>query len=555
MSQIPFSFLLKSELKVYCVLMALVFTTPSVKGQVLAFLPDSVKNILVQLPESRHDSIYLKIGGKLYSQLTAVSLIQALDCYKKCLALAEKYNHKAMLAEAHQRVGSVYDANGNNPELMLYFFKKAYDLSEGLPDTIRLDYVYCMIIAYNLLHDTVQAIYYLEIMKKIGYKIYQKGTEEWDNFNLQLANTAASMGQNYIGHQLMEQVNKERKYKNGRFPYRQYYLYNASGFYAYKGETDKAVKVLTDYLEEDFRHDPSIAAHIANIYKYAGRYKEAVKWWEIHEDWNNKKDSENANRDLRVQYLKTENEFKEKERLIQETQNRYLIAGLLFAFVLAGIAAYYWYSNRKDKMELSLRNKEKELLVNEIHHRVKNNLQLMYSLATLQLPTISDKKAKDLWQKNLNQLKSMSLVNEKLYNTEGVTSFELKGFIQELVEHFKTLHGDYKNALFDLQFKGDLTVNADFAVPFGLILSELITNSFKHAGENGSLPIHIFMERKDSKNLVFNYSDNGKVDDLSLILDKKIGGVSLINDLVRQLEGEVSVSNEKYLQYNFTFSI
>ena len=523
------------------------------KGQVLAFLPDSVKSVLAQLPESRHDSIYLKTGGTLYLRLTPESLNQALDCYKKCLELAEKYNHKAMLAEAHQRVGSVYDATGTNPELMLYFFKKAYDLSEGLPDSIRIDYVYCVVVAHNILKDTVQTIHYLDIMKKIGYEMYKKGTEEWDNFSLQIASTAAHMGRDDICWEIMEHVNKERKYKNGRFPYRQYFLYCCSSFYANKGETDKAVKILTDYLENDNNYDPSIAANIANIYKYSGRYKEAVKWWEIHEEWNNKVVNEQANKDLSVKFLKTENEFKEKERALQAKQNQYLIFGLLFSLALACVAAYYWYTNRKDKMELALRNKEKELMVHEIHHRVKNNLQLLYSLAALQLPTIIDEKARDLWHKNLVQLKTMGLVNEKLYNTEGVTSFELKEFIPELVEHFKVLKRNDLNPSFQIDLQGDLNVKADFAVPFGLILSELITNTYKHVHKEAVIQITLSRE-KDNK-LAFQYTDNGKMLDLSILTNKKIGGSALIKDLVRQLRGKFSISNENNLQYNFAFNL
>jgi two-component sensor histidine kinase len=554
MTRLPFAYRQQKTIFALLIFANIFLATPSVLGQDFAFLPDSVKSILAQLPESRHDSIYLKVGAKLYLQLGAVSLNQALDCYKKCLALAEKYNHKAMLAEAHQRVGSVYDATGKNPEQMLYFFKKAYDLSEELPDSIRIDYAYCVAIAYFMVRDTVQAIHYLEIMKSIGYKMYKQETEEWDNFNLQIAHTAGRMSRYDISHKAMELVNKERKYKNGRFPYQQYFLYCASSFYAdKKGDVDKAVKVITDYLEEENQRDPSLAVYIATIYRNGGRYKEAVKWWEIHQQWNDKQMNDYAERDLNIKFLKTENEFKEKERVLQAKQNKYLIFGLLITLLLAGIAAYFWYSNRKDKMELALRNKEKELMVHEIHHRVKNNLQLLYSLATLQLPTIFDEKARDLWHKNLGQLKTMGLVNEKLYNTEGVTSFELKEFIPELVEHFKVLKRNNLSPSFHLDLQGDLTVKSDFAVPFGLILSELITNTYKHVQNEAS--IHILVQRENDNKLAFQYADNGNITDLALLTNKRTGGSALIKDLVRQLRGNISISNENNLQYNFAFTV
>ncbi len=555
MRRLPFSILLKTNLKAYCVFMAIICVTPSVFSQILTSLPDSVKQTLATLPESKHDSVYKKLGAALYQKGTLESNSQALDCFKKALELAEKHGHYPLFVDAHQCIGSVYDAKNEMPEQMLYYFKKAYDLSAKLHDSVRLMYAFDVSHAYSSLHDTVQCMNYLNIMKNLGDKLYEKGSENWDNLSLKLATMALNTQGIPTFLKLFKDVNKTRDYKNGRFPYHSYFVYGLHRYYSELGDYTKAVSILKDELKINAK-DSSVLTHkIARTYAKKGNFEEAYKWDEMHIDYKSRNRKTTQDNELVIKLLKTESEAKEKEKQFKEKQNLYLIWGLCFALSAIGVSAYFWRKNHKSKIELTKRNAEKELLVHEIHHRVKNNLQLMYSLATLQLPTISDEKAKDLWQKNLNQLKSMSLVNEKLYNTEGVTSFEMKGFIEELVAHFKTLHGTYKNAQFDLKFEGDLNVNADFAVPFGLILSELITNSFKHAGGNGSLPIHIFMKKKDTKNLVFTYSDNGKLNDLSVFLDKKIGGVSLINDLVRQLQGEVSLSNEKQLQYNFTFSI
>jgi two-component sensor histidine kinase len=558
MLQLLFSFLsdlLKSKLKFYCVLMALAFTPSSIFSQALASLPDSVQRALATLPESKHDSIYKKLGAALYMETTFESHIQAIDCFKKALALAEKHNHYALFVDAHQCIGSVYDATDELPEKMLYYFKKAFDLSSELHDSVRLMYAFDVAHAYGKLKDTVECLRYLNIMKNLGDKLYEKGSENYDKLNLKLAMMTLNSQDVPTFMKIFKDVNQDRQYKNGRFPYHNYFIFTSSRYYSELGNYDKAIGILKDELKIN-REDSSVITHnISMINAQKGDFKEAYKWSEIHNDYKDRNRRTSQENELVIKLLKTESEFKEKEKQFKEKQNLYLIWGLVFAFIAMGVSAYFWRKNHKSKIELTKRNAEKELLVHEIHHRVKNNLQLLYSLANLQLPTISDEKAKDLWQKNLNQLKSIALVNEKLYNAEDAISFELKGFIEELVEHFKVLHGTYKNAVFNLKFEGDLNMNADFAVPFGLILSELITNSFKHAGQNGSLPIHIFMKRKDAKNLIFNYSDNGEVPDLSLILNKKIGGASLINDLVRQLTGKVSISNEKDLQYNFTFSI
>ncbi len=527
--------------------------TPSVKGQVLAFLPDSVKNILAQLPESKHDSIYKKWGATLYLNGSLESNSQALDCFKKALELGEKYNHYALFVDAHQCIGSVYDAKNEMPDLMLYYFKKAYDLSSKLPDSVRLMYAFDVSHAYSRLHDTVQCMNYLTIMKNLGDKLYEKGSENWDNLSLKLATMALNTQGVPTFLQLFKDVNKNRNYKNGRFPYHNYFVFGSHRYYSELGNYDKAINILKDELKINTK-DTSVITHtLAKTYAQKGNFEEAYKWDEIHIDYKFRNRKTTQDNELVIKLLKTENEVKEKEKQFKEKQNIYLIWGLFFASLAIGVSAYFWRKNHKSKIELTKRNAEKELMVYEIHHRVKNNLQLLYSLAALQLPTIIDEKARDLWHKNLVQLKTMGLVNEKLYNTEGVTSFELKEFIPELIEHFKVLKRNDLSPSFQIDLQGDLNVRADFAVPFGLILSELITNTYKHV--HSEAVIQITLSREKDNKLAFQYTDNGKMLDLSILTNKKIGGSALIKDLVRQLRGKFSISNENNLQYNFAFNL
>ena len=219
------------------------------------------------------------------------------------------------------------------------------------------------------------------------------------------------------------------------------------------------------------------------------------------------------------------------------------------------VSVYFWHSNYKRKIELVKSNKEKTLLIHEVHHRVKNNVQLLYSLAKLQLPNIKDDIARELWLKNLSQLNGMALVNEKLYNTEGVTSFELKEFIPEILTHFKQFQGENDKTVFNIDIPNDINVRADFAIPFGLILSELVTNSYKHALKNDNPKIDISVLKKSEKSIEFSYTDFGQLADTHIILNKKTGGTALIRDLVRQLRGKILITNDNHLQYNFSLPI
>lgn len=171
------------------------------------------------------------------------------------------------------------------------------------------------------------------------------------------------------------------------------------------------------------------------------------------------------------------------------------------------------------------------------------------------MPNIKDDIARDLWLKNLSQLNGMALVNEKLYNTEGVTSFKLKEFIPEILSHYKQFQGENDKTVLNINIADDLNVCADFAIPFGLILSELVTNSYKHALKYENPKIDISVLRKSEKGIEFNYTDYGQIMDTNIIFNKKSGGSALIRDLVRQLKGKILITNDNYLHYNFSLPI
>jgi two-component sensor histidine kinase len=201
------------------------------------------------------------------------------------------------------------------------------------------------------------------------------------------------------------------------------------------------------------------------------------------------------------------------------------------------------------------RNDEKKNLVQEIHHRVKYNLQLLYGLAKLQLPTITHKNARDLWRKNLVQLKSIFLVNEKLYKTEGVAFVNIEEFLSEIMNHYRQIFPTTLPLSIETCIEDNLIIHADFAIPFGLILTELVINSYKHAFTITDKPSIKITFKSHKKHFEFTYTDGGQIDDTAIILNKKTGGMSLVKDLVRQLKGTMTLSNDGYLAYRFSFVV
>lgn len=209
--------------------------------------------------------------------------------------------------------------------------------------------------------------------------------------------------------------------------------------------------------------------------------------------------------------------------------------------------------------ELADRNKVIETLMQELQHRVKNNLQLLYSLINLQLPSVKDMNAKDLLKNNLGRIKAMSLVNEKLYTYgDSSLSISLEEFVMDMVQHSNSIYDRHKVVEKKINIPHPIRISGNIAIPFGLILSELITNSFKHAftpfSVNPTIQIQIFAE---NKTLFFSYNDNGKgiQQQVSETPANYSHGVLLIKDLIRQLKGTFATKNEAGLQYSFIIPI
>ncbi|MDP5094053.1 MAG: sensor histidine kinase [Polaribacter sp.] len=213
----------------------------------------------------------------------------------------------------------------------------------------------------------------------------------------------------------------------------------------------------------------------------------------------------------------------------------------------------------KQSKELARKNeiinetlKEKELLVKEVHHRVKNNFQIVASLLELQTQGITDEKALELVKEGKNRVKSMALIHQKLYqNDTGLIDFNeyLNMLTRELSIAYKQKNNvettiDAVNMFFDV----------DTAIPLGLIINEIITNAYKYAFHNekeNKLSISIHKESAHYK-LIIQDNGNGISEDFDIKNAKSLGLV-LVNRLVKQLHGSLKQLNQNGAKFEITF--
>lgn len=195
--------------------------------------------------------------------------------------------------------------------------------------------------------------------------------------------------------------------------------------------------------------------------------------------------------------------------------------------------------------QLEVSSQQKDVLMKEIHHRVKNNLQVISTLLNLQLANITDEKARQSLEESASRISSIALVHFQLYHKQELTAIELSNFIHELLQQVSPV---YLKQGQDIHLQNDVAqtwLDIDTALPLGLVLNELMTNSFKYAyADTANCRMEIVLEQTGNS-FTLRYRDHGP--GLPEGYDPKTSktlGMTLIKSLTRQLGGSFTYSRK-----------
>jgi two-component sensor histidine kinase len=192
----------------------------------------------------------------------------------------------------------------------------------------------------------------------------------------------------------------------------------------------------------------------------------------------------------------------------------------------------------KINTELTRTLKEKEILLSEIHHRVKNNLAVISGLIELQTFYVKDEKASAILKESRNRIKSIAVLHEKFYESKNLEKIEIRSYVDELIYFIKlSFSGQQKEITITTQIE-DIELSMANALPFSLLLNELITNSYKHAFKNKNIGHIIISFIKHQDKLVLNFKDDGCGFDLSKVNKDNSLGMNLIEAFSLQLKAE-----------------
>ena len=228
----------------------------------------------------------------------------------------------------------------------------------------------------------------------------------------------------------------------------------------------------------------------------------------------------------------------------------FAISGVIIYFLISQFIDVTKYAEKKYLVltnELKNKNIEKTTLLKEIHHRVKNNLQVITSLLRLQSREITDEKSLSVYEESIDRVVAMSLIHEKMYQTNNLSKINLREYISSLAGDLLESYGVNKNIVIDVQTNIEV-ITLRPLVPVALIFNELISNSLKHAFDDEKGMIEILIDEKDGC-LKILYKDNGtwKNHDTS----PSSFGLELIDSLTEQLNGTYSKDVSNGTEFKF----
>uniref|UniRef100_UPI00404B42AC tetratricopeptide repeat-containing sensor histidine kinase n=1 Tax=Gelidibacter sp. TaxID=2018083 RepID=UPI00404B42AC len=307
--------------------------------------------------------------------------------------------------------------------------------------------------------------------------------------------------------------------------------------------------------------------HVSTIYEALGDYKLALYYSRLHtEAYVDFKD--NAIRGLESEAQakyetgqKNATIYYQNEKIVQQkkTQILYIVLAGLLAFILFGLLYYYQKRKKRNQEllalngQLDIKNKQNELLLKEIHHRVKNNLELVKSLLALQSAQLEESATKDAMIASQNRVQSMGIIHQKLYQGENLGSIDMKDYFVNLGEGILDTFNAEDKVKIECAME-TLELDVDTAVPIGLIVNELLTNALKYAfPENTKGNIQISLAQSSPEILTLKVADDG-IGKTDGIAPKGTGfGSQLIQLLTQQLNGKMMETNDKGTSVEFHF--
>jgi two-component sensor histidine kinase len=501
----------------------------------------------------------------------------ALKFYYVSLRINERLNDKESIAISYNNIGGVNDLLGNYEEALSFYFK-SLKLKEEMKNIAG---------AANT-NNNIGEVYKKSGRYEEAMDYYQRSLKQKKQLNNKrgMANTLNNIGEVYQlkseypqslnYYQQALQLLNETDNKAGKAT-----VYNNIGILLYRmGKNSEAIEYLkkglslaseTGLIPEQHK----AYVNLAEVYETNGNYKQANEHIKLNsalkDSLQNEKNSKRIS-ELQARYesaqSKKEIVLLTKEKDLQQLQlytSRVITIAVCIAFVLLLILVVVVIRGYKQKqkanqllieqnLSITKQKEEKELLLKEIHHRVKNNLQIINSLLRLHSHQLEDKRALALFEECLNRILSMAMIHEKLYKSKDLTNINVDSYITALTEGLVRSYQTNKNVALKVECSLE-TLSIDTLMPLGLILNELISNSLKYAftgRDRGRIDIRLYKKRSDQLEMLVTDNGIGLPADFSWEGTNTLG-IELVKTFVEQLNGTIEISSTQGTSFKISF--
>ncbi|MFO7658136.1 MAG: tetratricopeptide repeat protein [Bacteroidales bacterium] len=489
----------------------------------------------------------------------------AIENYLQALPLYEKNNNFAQIPYLLVGLGNAYLDNKNFSEALRHF-RNARSYYTKNKDRWGLNELYVQMgSVFQEMNQQDSAWYCFELSLKLSREINEKAAEANALHRLGeilLKREQYDTAMSYFGKALELNSKLVNSYTRCRI------LISKGNCLVKMGQPVKGLNVLTAGLAiadsmNLMTEQMMLHKHISSAYKKLNQFKNALVHYELHARLSDSLFRAESN----LHFLEMERRYqseKQKQEIGQLKLNVYeqeirlrkqrslrnfFILGFLFTS-LTGFMIYRSYRIRKKADE------EKEALLKEIHHRVKNNLQIISSLLSIQTDSLKDAKIISAVQESQSRVKAMGLIHQLLYQDNDLRQINFEMYLPQLVTAISSIFRKQENHVDITTEANNLSFEIDTAIPLGLIVAELSSNAFKYAftsEKKGKLAIKIGKEQKHQYTLVV--SDNGPgLTEGTRINELNSMGLRLVNILTDQLDGILSYSYNLGAEFTVKFT-
>jgi two-component system, sensor histidine kinase PdtaS len=527
-------------------------------------IPDSLLKAIdkASKPEDKMDA-YINAGDFYYQYYNALGYSKAADFYEQAREVANATKDSTLIGIAYHSLGQVYDAVGEDklPKALEYYTifyettKKGTDTARILRSLMNIAATQQRLKQVNNSQNTLQA---LTILAAKFNK--QKNTNRANIFaayHCNMQNNYAQCKKYFSSIDISNDtiINSSLSYAKMYHLTKLYLLGKENNFSEGLLAGEDALKASSNISDSmEIYYTMSDFAQKAGDFKKAYMFKKAEL--ELFAQINRNQGMSAVNNSL----LKSELALKEdnanlslQKQQVQIKLSRWLAVGLvLMAIALLGIIRLATIRRQQNK-KLAEQVAENNLLLKEVHHRVKNNLQIISSFMLLQqLKKNIDKD--ELIKQLQSKIQTLALIHQSLYKQNTYANILLQPYFEQLV---KDVIFTFANNQENVQFKidtGGTSLNLDTLTPFALIINELLLNSIKYVASTKPCLISIQATQQNNK-IYFTYTDNGDGLPANINFDKaSTTGLRLVKALTKQIKASVTINSDNNL-FSYSFQI